>query len=149
MKHCKKAKHVSQFFLTMLPRKEAKVMQYFQTNIIIEKYKALRDFYTNGFINRVNDKWGKKADAIKVFVNAIPENIKDSGIKHHKSLLEQYFKLSDIKQTKEQLKIIRMIKKIEQLEENNNKTLGYFNIPYKAEQMEDELITLLELAMTF
>lgn len=147
MEHCKKAQHISKFFINMLPRKEAKVMQYFQTYELIEKYHGLESFYRKGFINRVSAKWGKKADAIKALIVAIPENAKDDHIRYQKDTLSRYFNLNDIKQTKEQLKVIKQIEEIVELQEKNSKTLEYFNMPYDAERMDDELITILQIAM--
>ena len=148
MEHCKKAKHVSEFFLTMLPRKEKMVMEYFQTHELVNRYNNLEKFYADGFINRVSDKWGKKVDAVAKLVDVIPEKSKDDSIRYQKDKLTKYFKLDDIKQTKEQMKVIKQIEEIEELQTKNEKTLNYFNIPYQADNMDDELITILEVAMS-
>ena len=148
MEHCKKAQHVNMFFAKMLPRKEARVREYFQTYVMIEKYKNVDEFYRRGYINRVDAKWGKKVDTIKTLIDAIPEKAKDESIRYQKSLIEQHFKLDDIEQTKEQKKVLKQIDEVVELEEKNTATLKHFNIPYNAEQMEDELITILGVAMT-
>ena len=148
MQHCKKAKPVKEFFTGMLPRKEKMVQEYFQTYAMVEKYKELDTFYRRGFINRVDDNWGKKADAVKALIDAIPEKSKDDRLQYNKSELSQYFKIDDIKQTKAQEKVLKQIEELAVLQENNNKTLDYFNLPREAENMEDELITILQVAMS-
>jgi hypothetical protein len=148
MEHCKKAKHVSQFFPTMLRRKESMVMEYFQTHELVQKFNNIPNFYREGFINRVSDKWGKKVDAVAKLIDAIPAKAKDDSIRYEKSRLAKYFKLDDIKQTKEQMKVIKMIEEIEELNTKNTKTLGFFNIPYDADRMDDELITILQVSMS-
>jgi len=148
MEHCKKAKPVSDFFLTMIPRKEKMVMEYFQTYKLIEKYNALDTFYRNGYINLVDDKWGKKADAVKALIDAIPAKHKEDTLRYNRDKLSSYYKLDDIKQTKEQEKVIKKIEELAELEAKNVKTMDYFNIPYNAEKMDDELITILGVAMS-
>ena len=148
MEHCKKAKPISEFFLTMIPRKEKMVMEYFQTYEMIEKYNSLDKFYRKGYINLVDAKWGKKADDIKALIDAIPEKSKDDTIRHNRNSLNQYYKLDDIKPTKEQLKVIKKIEELAELQSKNEKTLDYFNLPYEADRMEDGLITILQVAMS-
>lgn len=148
MAYCKNAKHVSEFFTTMLLRKEDMIKQYFQTHNIIEKYEEIQKFYREGFVNRISDKWGKKADAIKAYIETIPENAKNDSIRYERSRLSPYFKLDDIKQTKEQLEVMKQIEEIKELELKNRNTLKYFNLPWNAEDMDDELITILNVAMS-
>ena len=149
MEHCKNAKHVDEFFTTLLPRKENMVLEYFQTYALIEKYKELDNFYRYGFINAVDKKWGKKADAVKILIEAIPEKAKDDRLRYNQSELKEYFKIDGIKQTKPQMKVIKQIEELQTLEVKNQKTLGHFNLPREAEKMDDELITILQVAMTF
>lgn len=147
MEHCKKAKPVKEFFTGMLPRKEKMVQEYFQTYEMIEKYNSLDKFYRKGYINLVDAKWGKKADDIKALIDAIPEKSKDSNIRYQKNTLTNYYKLDDIKPTKEQLKVIKKIEELIELQAKNEKTLEYFNLPYEAERLEAEMITILQVAM--
>lgn len=148
MEFCKKAKPVSEFFTTMLKRKEDKVLEYFQTHEMVRKFENISKFYREGFINKVNNKWGMKVEAIGNLINALPENMRDDSIWYEKNRLSKYFKLDDIKQTKAQMKIVKMIEEIQEIETKNEKTLGYFNIPYGADGMDAELITLLQVAMS-
>jgi hypothetical protein len=148
MEHCKKAKPIAEFFTTMLPRKEKMVLEYFQTHVLIEKYNELDGFYRYGFINKINDNWGKKADAVKALIDAIPEKAKNESIGYRKTELEQYFKIDDIKQTKAQLKVIKQIEELQELQTRNEKTLSFFNLPCDADRMDDELITILSVAMS-
>ena len=148
MEHCKKAKPISEFFLTMIPRKEKMVMEYFQTYEMIEKYNSLDKFYRNGYINLVDAKWGKKADDVKALIDAIPAKSKDDTIRYQRNSLNQYYKLDDIKQTKDQMNVIKKIEELAELQSKNEKTLEYFNLPYEADRMENELITILQVAMS-
>lgn len=148
MKHCKKAKPIGDFFSIMIPRKEKMVMEYFQTYKLVEKYNALNSFYRNGYINLVDNKWGKKVDVVKTLIDAIPAKHKEDTLRYNRDKLSKYYELGDIKQTKEQKNIINKIEELAKLEASNEKTLDYFNIPYRSEQMEDEMITILGVAMS-
>jgi len=146
--HCKKAYHISEFKWRMAYRKEDEVRQYFQMREAIEKYEELDNFYSNGFINLVNQSWGTKVDKIKNYIDNIPETAKEGNIYNYKSTLSSYMNLDNIKPTAEQKSIIDKIEGILDVQKNNEKTLKYFNIPYNAEEIDDELLTLLQLAMT-
>jgi len=148
MEHCKNAKHVSNFFLTMLPRKEKMVLEYFQTYAMIEEYNKLDSFYRYGFINRVDQNWGAKADAVKALIEAVPEKSKDDSLRYRQSELKEYFKIDEIKQTRAQEQVIEKIAELQELEAKNNKTLDYFNLPREADRMDDELITILQVSMS-
>jgi len=148
MKYCKNAKHVNEFFTGMLMRKENVIMEYFQTNDIISSFNELNMFYRNDFIDRVSEKWGKMVYDVKVFINNIPSKIMNTDLCCYNHLLLKHFKTNDIKKTKEQQSIRKMIEEIQELEKKNEKVLGYFNIPYEASKMENEQITLLQLAMS-
>lgn len=147
MKFCKKAMHIDDFFTYMLPRKESMVLQYFQTYKLIEKWNEIANFYVKGYIDKVSDNWGKKVDAIRTHIDAIPEQAKNNDIYYHKNALSVYFKINDIQLTKKQSKVIEMIDEIEVLEKTNEKTLTYFSIPWDVENFEEEQITILQLAM--
>jgi len=148
MQHCKNAKHITAFFHSMLKRKQKMITEYFQTYELVERYKNLDCFYTEGFINVVDSNWGMKADAVKTLIDAIPEKHKDDGIRYQRENLKEYFNIDDIKQTKEQEKVIEKIAELEDLQKNNEKTLNYFNTPREAEDMDDELTTILQVAMS-
>jgi len=124
------------------------VMEYFQTYEMIEKYNSLDKFYRNGYINLVDAKWGKKADDVKTLIDAIPAKSKDDTIRYQRNSLNQYYKLDDIKQTKDQMNVIKKIEELAELQSKNEKTLEYFNLPYEADRMENELITILQVAMS-
>lgn len=147
MKHCKKAYHISEFKWRMIYRKEDAVRQYFQTYVLIEKYNKLEWFYTNGHIDRVSGAWGAKVDVIKTYIDSIPEEAKNNDIQYNKSMLSNHYNLNNIEQTPEQLEIIKKIDEIQKLQETNNKTLDYFNLPREAERLDDDLITILQLSL--
>lgn len=147
LKYCKNARPVRDFFTYMLPRKTDMVLEYFQTYSVIEKYEGIADFYTKGFIHRIDDNWGKKVDVINAIIGTIPETTMNSSIKNYRSELSPYFKFNDIKPTKEQAKFCKLVDEIEALQEKNKKTLSYFNIPWNADDLEEEQITILQLAM--
>ena len=148
MQHCKNAKHVNEFFKTMLPRKAKMVTEYFQTYELVEKYKNLEHFYRNGFINRVDKTWGKKADAVKKLIDAIPEKHKDDNIRYQKDSLREFFKVDDIKKTKQQEQVIDRIAELEELQEKNTEILNFFNLPREADSLTDEQITILQVSMS-
>lgn len=147
LKYCKNARPIRDFFTYMLPRKEDMVLEHFQTYTIIEKYENLDKFYRKGFINKIDDKWGKKIDVINAVINTIPASTKDSRMQHYKSEISKYFNIENIKPTKEQAKFCKLVDEVENLQQRNVKTLGYFNLPWIADELEEEQITILELAM--
>ena len=149
MKYCKNAHHINEFNIRMLYRKEETIYQYFQMRKAIEKYDKLENFYKNGFIDKISTIWGTKIQKISLYIENMPELSKDDSINYQKSILIKYFKLDDIKPTAEQKVIIDEIDEVLALQEKNEKTLGYFNMPYDMEDFEEEQITLLQLAMKF
>ncbi|MDA3779046.1 MAG: ATP-binding protein [Bacteroidales bacterium] len=147
LKHCKNARPIQDFFTYMLPRKNDMIQEYFQTYTVIEKYEGIAEFYRKGFIHRVDENWGKKVDVINTIINKIPDSTKDSRIKHYRNEISKYFNLDKITPTKEQDKFCKLVDEIEELQENNRKTLSYFNLPWEVEQMDAEQISILQLAM--
>ncbi len=147
MKYCKNARHIKDFYTYMLPRKENMIIRYFQTHNLVEKWGNIQNFYVDGFINKISDKWGKKVDAIQTLIDAIPDEAKNNDINYYKNDLRQFFKIDNIVLDKEQAKVSKMIDEIEELQNRNKKVLTYFNIPWKVENMEDDQVTILQLAM--
>ena len=143
MELCKNANHISTFFHKLLYRKEAKVLQYFQTYALLEKYNQIKDFYTKGFVDKLSTKWANRINAVKKFIETIPADVKQSDLRYQKSLLATFFKLNEIKQTKEQVLVMKKIETILELQEKNEKTLSFFNLPYNADYLTDEQITIL------
>ena len=147
MKHCKKAYHVSEFKVRMGHRKEQMVREYFQTHELIEQYNNFDKFYREGFINRISEDWGAKVDVVKEYIQSISEASKDTNIWYDKDRLSRYYNLTDLTQTPEQLQILVQITEIQELQETNSKTLGFFQIPYQAEELEEEQITIMQLSL--
>jgi len=147
MKHCKDARPIKDFFTHMLQRKSDMVLEYFQIHSMIEKFDELTKFYTQGYINRVDDNWGKKVDCVKDMIDALPDKYKGTDIWYNKNFLSDHFKINDIQPNKEQTLLIKMVNDIKELEDKNNKTLNYFNLPWEAENLEEEMITILQVAM--
>jgi hypothetical protein len=147
MEYCKKAKPIQDFFKYMLLRKTDMVLEYFQTYQVIERYEDIDKFYKKGFINKIDEKWGEKIEVIKAIFDTIPNDYKYSQIKAYRTELSRYFKIDNIKLTKEQSKFIKLVGEVEELQNKNNKTLDFFNIPYDAEDLDEEQITILQLAM--
>ena len=147
MTHCKDARPIKDFFTYMLPRKTDIVLEYFQTHALVEKYNNIGNFYLKDFINSVDKNWGKKVNIVKNLITAIPKNHKNDDIWYYKNAFDKYFKINDIKQTKEQLEVLNLIEEIQKLEEKNHKTLNFFNLPYYVDDLKKEEITILQLAM--
>ena len=148
MEHCKNAKPVSHFFKTMLRRKEDVLMKYFQNHIVIDEYESLSGFYRKGFIDMVDTKWGKKIDVVKTYISNLPTVMKNDNIKYNEDWLKNYFDVDKLKQTPEQRIIIARIKKIKALEAENVKMLKHINLPYDSDEMDNELITILQVIMS-
>jgi len=147
MQYCKNARPVRDFFTYMLPRKTDIVLEYFQTYSVIEKYENIDKFYRKGFIHKIDENWGKKIDIINAVIDAIPESTKTSNMRYNKHQLNNYFKFQGIKPTKEQANFCKLVDEIEVLQEKNKKTLSYFNLPWNASELEEDQITILQLAM--
>jgi len=147
--HCKNARHISEFKLKMMYRKEDSVRQYFQMREAIEKFNQLTRFYRYGHLQKISDVWGAKQAEVASYILTMPKEAKDDSIQYHKSDLSRYINLDNIVPTKEQKDIMSKIDELLALQEKNEKTLSYFNIPSGAEDLEAEQIALLQLAMTF
>lgn len=147
MVHCKKAYHVSEFNWRMLYRKESIVHKYFLTNEIVEKYECVQNFYTEGFIDKVSATWGQKIADIKQYIKSIPQESKNDSIKYHKSNLEKVFKLSELKASQEQVEIMEAIDSVLALQDTNEKTLDFFNIPHYIENFTAEQALIMEVSL--
>ena len=147
MQHCKNAKHIDTFFTTMLLRKEEFVKMYFQNTEIIKSFSILSTFYREGFIERISTKLENKINTIRLYIDKLPIIIKNNSLKYSESVLNKYFKIDEIKQTKEQLEIVNLLNEVSNVESLNIETLSYFNLPYYADRMDDKLILLLKGAM--
>ncbi len=147
MEHCKKAYHISEFKQRMSHRKEEAVRQYFQTYEVIKKYNELDMFYRQGYIDRVNQTWGQKLEAIRTYIDAIPAEAKNDNIRYNKNQLTLHYNLTDIKQTPEQLVILKQISEVTKLQETNEKILDFFRMPGDSEYMTDEQITILQVSL--
>ena len=148
MKHCKNAMHISQFKHKMLYRKEESVLQYFQMREAIEKYNELRSFFRDGLIDAVSKDWGAKVQEVSAFIKNMPKAAKNNSLQYQKENLRRYFKIDEVKPTAEQQEIMNKIQAILDLQEKNNKTLNYFRLPSYIQELDDELITLLQVALT-
>ena len=148
MQYCKKAKHIDEFYLTMLKRKEDIVIQYFQLHSLVEEFNSLDRFYKKGFIDLIDNKWGEKINEINEYINKLPEIIKNSELGYYDDKLKKYFNIDNIKISQQQQTIMKNIQEVIKLQSDNAETLEYFNLPYDTKDMSDKLITLLQLAMT-
>jgi hypothetical protein len=143
MKYCKKARHINDFFVTMLQRKNDYVNNNIQYLEIFKIYNQLNHFYCNGLINQISKKWGSKVDAVKDFLKT---NKKNDILISNKYLLEKYFKLN-LTPTKEERLMLDIVNEILILQNNNNKILKHFIVPRNVNEMENELITILQATM--
>ena len=152
MAHCPTAYHVSEFQVRMLNRKEANVRKYFEINDMVEKFDNIDGIYSSPeCLSLISPVWGAKVQAIKDYIETIPEAAKNDSIRYQKSLLEKYFDLSDVNIDAETKKIIKSIEKVEALIEKNDKTLNYLHLPYRheVENYNPELIKILKKVMSF
>jgi hypothetical protein len=149
MEFCRNAYHVSEFNNRMLRRKTDVVRQYFLTAELVDKFKELDGFYRRGFIDVISDKWGKKIDDIKKYIENIPKEAKNDNIRYHKHTLKQYFDVDNLKPDAEQKKVMKTIEEVQALQDKNNNLMRYFNIPYSAEDLEkeQELVTILQVSL--
>jgi len=148
MELCKKAYHISEFGWRMMYRKEDTVKQYFQMREAVIKFNELGNFYRYGYLAKVSEDWGKKFNEVETYIDNIPEEAKNGNIEWNKSNLKRYFNLDNIVPTPEQKAVIVKIQELLDLQDKNNKTLGYFRIPNDVEDFEGEQITLMQLAMS-
>jgi hypothetical protein len=149
MQYCKKAYKVEDFFNKILYRKSDVIMQYFQTNMIIEKYNQIHELYTNKSFIMIDAKWGKKINDVKTSIVAIPAKSRETKISNIQQSLSTYFDLSNIKITAAQKKLEKQIDEVLALQAKNEKVLQYINLPYRMENFDDKLITILQVVMEF
>jgi hypothetical protein len=149
MEYCRNAYHVSEFKTRMLRRKTDVVRQFFATSELVEKFKELDNFYRNGFINVISDKWGKKIEAVRQYIDTIPKEARNDHIRYYKHMVQKYFKLDDIKPDAKQKKVLKIIEDVQKLEAQNSKIMKYFNMPYSVDELEkaEELVTILQVSL--
>jgi hypothetical protein len=144
--YCKKAYHVSQFYNKMLYRKTDFIMSYFQTHGMSEQWDSITNFYKDVNYSKLNaPKYQAKVDEIKTYIENLPSSKKDVG--YMKSELSRHFDLTNIKQTPEQKRILRLMKEIQDLQVNNQKILSYLNLPWSMENANDTLYDILNKVM--
>ena len=149
MKFCKNANHISTFKTKMLYRKEETIMRYFTIYPMVEKFNDLPKFYRRGFIDKINNDLGLKVNMVNDYIDNLPYILKSSSLYYEKNNLSRYFKLDDVKLSKEEQEILNIVTELTAIAEKNIKNLSYFNIPYSVDDLDDQLITLLELAIEF
>jgi len=149
MKFCKNANHISTFKTKMLYRKEETIMRYFTIYPMVEKFNDLPKFYRRGFIDKINNDLGLKVNMVNDYIDNLPYILKSSSLYYEKNNLSRYFKLDDVKLSKEEQEIKNIVTELTAIAEKNIKNLSYFNIPYSVDDLDDQLITLLELAIEF
>ena len=147
MKYCKKAYKVDQFFNKILYRKTDVIMQYFQTYGIIEKYNMVDSLYKEKRFVEIDKTWGRKIIDLKTSIEAIPVESRNTDIGKLKYILSNFFNLTDVKQTPEQLKLLKQIDEIMLLQDINNGILKYIDMPYDFNRADKELINILKKIM--
>jgi len=147
MEYCKNAIHIDLFNVKMLYRKADVVKQYFQTYNLIEKYEALGSLYQDDFFTRIDAVWGAKIQNLNKYINAIPEQAKDSTIGRYRYQLEKYFDLKDVEMSKEQKLVVKEIEEIAFLKQANEGTLRYIYLRDNLENADKELVKILKKVM--
>jgi len=90
-----------------------------------------------------------KVNMVNDYIDNLPYILKSSSLYYEKNNLSRYFKLDDVKLSKEEQEIKNIVTELTAIAEKNIKNLSYFNIPYSVDDLDDQLITLLELAIEF
>lgn len=147
MAYCKKAYHVSEFKVRMAYRKEDAVRQYIQTRGMIDKYEELGRFYRNAYVDRVSDDWGEKMEVIRTYLKSIPKDAKNERLMYQKDHLKRYYGLEDVEQTDEQKDVMLKIGEILNVQDKNDTTLNFFQLPREASELTDEQITILQVSL--
>jgi len=144
MKYCQNAIHISNFFHKMLHRKEETIREYFQVYQLVEKYHDLPSLCKDENFVKISDSWGNHIKTLNAYIKSIPAKSKEDSIGRMKYTLSKYFDLTNIKMTKKQLEIVKMIEDLNFLHEINKQTLKYFNMPYNLSVIDDGLVKLLQ-----
>ena len=143
MEYCHNANHINTVYDKLLYRKESIVKQYFQTYNTIEQYNSILELYKSKHFAKIDKKWGKKIDDLNAKIKAIPAKAKDNNIGNNRPLLGNYYKLNDIKPTKEQIVINKQIDEIKKLQALNTNVLRWVSMPYSFDKEHTELYKIL------
>jgi hypothetical protein len=128
MQYCKNAKHISKFNSTYMHRKEDAVIEYFQTRNFIQKFENINELYTCDSFGILSPAWSNKVEVVKKFIDKI--NKKSSDWCNYKNDLSKYYKLDNIKPTKEQQQFTSIITELEEMQELNKDVMRYIDVPY-------------------
>jgi len=147
MTYCNNAYHVKDAYWKLLHRKAEYVRKYFLTYALQDKYNEIDDFYLSEAIQKLSAKWGAKIKKIKTYMANLPEKAKN--LDSEKYILSQTYDLDNIEYSDEQKEMLKDIEGIIALQQKNSKTLGYINLPYRSDNVSDELLLILAKVLSF
>lgn len=147
MQYCKNAKPISEFNSTYMHRKEDAVLEYFQTRNFIQKFENINELYTCDSFGILSPAWSNKVETVKKFIDKI--NKKSNDWASHKSELSVYYKLDNIKPTKEQQQFTSIITELEEMQELNKDVLRYIDVPYDIKEAPQVFWDILKKLLVY
>ncbi|MCK9543594.1 MAG: hypothetical protein M0R03_16370 [Novosphingobium sp.] len=148
MKFCKNANHIDTVNYKLFYRKEDTVNEYFKTYKLLSKYESLDSLYKDENFNKIDEDWGKTIVNLNQSIEKIKANLNCSGLEYSKSYLQMFYKIDeDSKIDKRYQKVLKAIEDVQMLEEINNETLRFINVPSRLIYADEKLFPVLKKVM--
>ena len=114
-----------------------------------ERFDNIDILYRHKKFNKISNKWAKKVDIVRTFI----ENDNKNGVKgeltYHKTYFSGHIDIANLKLTKEEKRMRKNLTAIEELKEKNNDVLQYVRTPsYSSDTMKDTQILILQTVMS-
>jgi hypothetical protein len=148
MEYCKNAKPISKFKGIYMHRRADAIREYFQSQNFVKKFEDLNELYKCKEFAKISPEWGKKIQKISKFVAKLSKGDKENWY-HYKDELSRYYDLTNIQNTKEQEAFISTIDELYEMQEVNEETLQYIDMPWHLEDAKDSFWNLLKKVLVY
>ncbi len=143
--YCKRAKPITEFYDYVLSRKENEVRDFFQSRIVLESFNRLSKLYQTTYFSSLSTTWGSKIKKIKNYLANLPKIMDEQSVINNRFIIERVFNINSLTPSPVQQKMIAIIDELKALEEKNEATLNFINIPYDFEKNDDFWMLLLKV----
>jgi hypothetical protein len=134
--------------MTMLRRKEDKVLEYFQSVNFVERYQRLNELYRSNDFKKLSPAWGKKIANINKFIATLTAGTQNNWSRY-RTEMAMYYPINAVKNTKEQEAFISLIDELEEMQTLNSETLAVINMPYRISSASDNFWNVLKKVLVY
>jgi len=130
MQYCQKAYPISTFKAKYIYRKTDQVTEYFQAQNFVSRFYNVPELYRCKGFMKLAPAWEKRISAIQKFIDKTAKKNSKSEWSNNKYIINRYFDLANLKNTKEQEAFIQTITDMEEMSELNKDTVSFLKVPY-------------------